>query len=165
MKNYSTQSTQQQKSVIAKVHGFWWVKWSCKLNYPVGVGILFWKHICLIQIYNYNWFHTSTLPSLIPIIRKAEAPYAWTMYLYMYYRDRYGSSRYQYFDISADTDIDIFGETYRPPIPIFFQSRYLADNRWKGRYKPIFWPISKLCNRYLADTDIADIYLADNRYR
>ena len=29
----------------------------------------------------------------------------------------------------------------------------------------MFWPISKLFNRYLADTDIADIYLADNRYR
>ena len=30
---------------------------------------------------------------------------------------------------------------------------------------PIFWPISKLFNQYLADTDIANIYLADNRYR
>ena len=81
--------------------------------------------------------------------------------------DRYGSSRYRYrymfpADISADTDTDILGRRYRPPIPIpiFSLNRYLADNRSKGRYKPIFWPISKLFNRYLADTDIADIYLA-----
>ena len=82
--------------------------------------------------------------------------------------DRYGSSRYRYrymflADISADTDTDILGQRYRPPIPIpiFSLSRYLADNRSKGRYKPIFWPISRIFNRYLADTDIADIYLAD----
>jgi hypothetical protein len=64
-------------------------------------------------------------------------------------------------DISADTDI--LGQRYRPPIPIpiFYISRYLADNRSKGRYKPICWPISRIFNRYLADTDIADIYLAD----
>ena len=66
-------------------------------------------------------------------------------------------------DISADTDTDILGRRYRPPIPIpiFSLNRYLADNRSKGRYKPIFWPISRIFNRYLADTDIADIYLAD----
>jgi hypothetical protein len=66
-------------------------------------------------------------------------------------------------DISADTDTDILGRRYRPPIPIpiFSMNRYLADNRSKGRYKPIFWPISRIFDRYLADTDIADIYLAD----
>jgi hypothetical protein len=56
--------------------------------------------------------------------------------------------RYRYIgtEISAtdtDTDTNIF------PQPIF------------GRYKPIFWPISRIFYRYLADTDIADIYLAD----
>ena len=84
--------------------------------------------------------------------------------------DRYGSSRYRYryrymflADISADTDTDIFGHIYRPPIPIpiFSLSRYLADIQSKGRYMPIFWPISWIFNRYLADTDIADIYLTD----
>ena len=84
--------------------------------------------------------------------------------------DRYGSSRYRYryrymflADIFADTDTDILGQRYRPPIPIpiFSLSRYLANIRSKGRYKPIFWPISGIFNRYLADTDIADIYLAD----
>ena len=84
--------------------------------------------------------------------------------------DRYGSSRYRYryrymflADISADTDTDIFGHIYRPPIPIpiFSLSRYLADIQSKGRYMPIFWPISRIFNRYLADTDIADIYLTD----
>ena len=66
-------------------------------------------------------------------------------------------------DIFADTDTDILGQIYRPPIPIpiFPLSRYLADIWSKGRYKPIFWPISGIFNRYLADTDIADIYLAD----
>ena len=77
--------------------------------------------------------------------------------------DRYGSSRYRYryrymflADISADTDI--FGHIYRPPIPIpiFSLSQYLANIRSEGRYKPIFWPISRIFNRYLADTDIAD---------
>jgi hypothetical protein len=77
--------------------------------------------------------------------------------------DRYGSSRYRYrymfpADISADTDTDLLGQRYRPPIliPIFSLSRYFADNRTKGRYKPIFWPISRIFNRYFAD-----IYLAD----
>ena len=32
-------------------------------------------------------------------------------------------------------------------------------------YMPIFWQKSQLFNQYLADTDIADIHLADNGYR
>ena len=80
--------------------------------------------------------------------------------------DWYGSSQYRYWyrywymfldDISADTDI--LKQRYQPqiPIPIFSISRYLADTRSKGWYKPIFWQISRICHRYLADTDIADI--------
>ena len=61
---------------------------------------------------------------------------------------------YNWKDISAT-------DTYT----VFFISRYLAGNKWKCRYMPIFWAISKLFNRYLADTDKADIFLADKRYR
>jgi hypothetical protein len=35
----------------------------------------------------------------------------------------------------------------------------------KYRYLPIFWPISIFLSRYSADTDKADIHVADNRYR
>ena len=53
--------------------------------------------------------------------------------------DQYGSSRYRYrYMFLADTDI--MGQRYWPPI---------------------CWPISRIFNRNLADTDIADIYLAD----
>ena len=57
--------------------------------------------------------------------------------------------RYRYIctNISAtDTDTDIF------IWPIY--GRYLL-------FWPIYWPISMIFNRYLADTNITDIYMAD----
>jgi hypothetical protein len=86
--------------------------------------------------------------------------------------DRYGSSRYRYrymflADISADTDTDILGQRYRPPIPIliFSLSRYLADNRSKGRYKPIFWPISRpILSRYRYSRYLSSRYQYRYRY-
>ena len=69
----------------------------------------------------------------------------------------------------TDTDTDIFSEPILLPIPIFLPSRYryvsLADIMPKYRYLPIYWPISRVSSQYLADTDIADIHVADNRYR
>jgi len=52
-------------------------------------------------------------------------------------------------DIFAYTNTDELERT-PIPIPIFSFGRYL-----------LFWPISMNFNRYLADTDIADIYMAD----
>ena len=64
--------------------------------------------------------------------------------------DQYGSSRYQfqyqYMFMAIDNDTDIF------ILPIF--GRYLSF--WQ-----IYWSIPIIFNRYLADTDIADIFLAD----
>ena len=65
----------------------------------------------------------------------------------------------------ADTDT----VTDKCSWPIFLLIPIYLDKHIGHRYryfsKADSWPISMLCSQYLADNDIADIYLADNRYR